>query len=816
MINLSYMQFNLGIHRLYDGGDIMKDSYLVPIEKLKNKCKCDLFNGKTTEDLPASSELIGQERAMEALKYGLAINRKGYNIYVSGLTGTGRNSYSILVAEEFARKRKPPKDWCYVYNFKKPDSPKAIGMNNGQGKIFKKDIEDLIENLKIEIPKALTSKEYESNRRLIYSSYQSKAQEILDGLNDLAKDYNFLFKQTDKGIINVPMKDGRPMTDEEIANLSEEEVDQLMEKSNELTQKSYEYIKRVKELEKKLIVEIENLKEKKVMEVLDIYLDTLIDKYNDNKEICEYLKDLKLDIQKNYVIFLGEDEKNPLLKYKLMEGTIDDLMKRYEINLFMDNSDKSAAPVVREMNPTYYNLLGKIEYVNEMGGFKTDHTKIRPGALHEANGGYIILQAKDVLQSSHAWEGLKRALITEKVKVENITGLNIISETLTPEAIPLDVKVILIGDFYTYQILYNFDDDFKKLFKIRADFDVEIDRTEENIKKIGSFVAYQCKDQNLKPFDKTALAAIIEYSSRLASHQNKLTAKFNELVEVIYEADQWANMKNKSVVTKEEVNLAISKKNYRNNIYEEKIKESIEEGTIIIDTKGEKVGEINGLSVINVGQYMFGRPTKITVNTFAGKDGIINIEREVNQSGSIYDKGVLILGGYLGEKYAQDFPLSLTASITFEQSYSEVDGDSASSTELYALLSSLAEKPIKQSIAVTGSVNQKGLIQPIGGVNEKIEGFYRVCKLKGLTGEEGVIIPYQNIQNLMLDDEVIDAVEKGLFKIYAVKTIDEGIEILTGVKAGNLDEKGEYEKGTINYLVKEKLRYYSELNKTYV
>ena len=793
----------------------MKDAYLVPIEKLKNRCKCSIFNGKTTEELPASSELIGQERAMEALKYGLEINRKGYNIYVSGLTGTGRNSYSMLVAKEFAKKRKPPKDCCYVYNFKKPDSPKAISMNNGQGRTFKKDIEDLIENLKIEIPKALTSKEYESNKGFIYSSYQSKAQEIMDELNNLAKEYDFVFKQTDKGIINIPIKDGRPMTDEEITNLTDEEIDQLMKKSNELTQKSYEYIKRVKELEKKLITEIEELKEKKVKEVLDIYINSLINKYNDNEAICEYLKDLKIDIQENYLLFLGEDEKNPILKYKFAEATIDDMMKRYEVNLFIDNSDKSYAPVIKEMNPTYYNLLGKIEYVNEMGGFKTDHTKVRAGALHLANGGYIILQAKDVLQSLHAWEGLKRALITEKIRVENITGLNIISETLTPEPIPLDVKVILIGDFYTYQILYNFDDDFKKLFKIRADFDMEIDRTEENIRKIGSFVAYQCKDQNLKPFDKTALAAIVEYSSRLASHQDKLTAKFNELVEVIYEADQWANMKNKSVVTREEVNLAINKKNYRNNIYEEKIKEYIEKEIILIDTKGEKVGEINGLSVINVGQYMFGRPTKITVNTFAGKDGIINIEREVNQSGSIHDKGVLILGGYLGEKYAKDFPLSLTASITFEQSYSEVDGDSASSTELYALLSSLAEKPIKQSIAVTGSVNQKGLIQPIGGVNEKIEGFYRICKLKGLTGEEGVIIPYQNIQNLMLDDEVIEDIEKGLFKIYAVKTIDEGIEILTGVKAGKQNRKGEYEKGTINYLVREKLRYYSEISKNY-
>lgn len=793
----------------------MIEKYLVPIENLKKKCTCEIFEGKTTEDLPAYRELIGQERAMEALKYGLSINRKGYNIYVSGLIGTGKNSYSYLVAKEFSQNKKPPKDWCYVFNFKKPDSPRAISLNCGQGKVFKSDIEGVIDELKIEIPKALNSKEFENSRNLTYTVYQNKAQEILSELNNLAKDYNFLFRQTERGILSIPLKDGRPMTDEEINELSSEEVERLMKLSNELNRKALEYVKRIKEVENELIVEIEKLREEKVLEVSSEYLDPLIEKYSENELILEFLKDMKLDIVKHYEVFMQEDSSKSIEGLVLADNVKHDLMKRYEVNLFLDNSHRRSAPVIREMNPTYYNLLGKIEYVNELGGFKTDHTRIRPGSLHKANGGYIILQAKDVLQSASAWEGLKRALITGEIKIENITGLNVISETLNPEPIPLDVKVILIGDFYIYQLLYIKDDDFKKLFKIRADFDVEMDRNEENIRKIGSFVAYQCKEENLKPFDKTALAAIIEYSSRLAEHQDKLTARFNELVEIIYEADQWANMRNKSIVTKDEVNLAIDKRNFRNGIFEQKIIESIEDGTLIIDTNGEKIGEINGLAVIDLGQYTFGRPNKITVNTFAGKEGIINIEREVEQSGSIYDKGVLILSGYLGEKYAKDFPLSLTASITFEQSYSEIDGDSASSTELYALLSSLAEKPIKQSIAVTGSVNQKGIIQPIGGVNEKIEGFYRICKMRGLTGEEGVIIPYQNIKNLMLNDEIIEAVSKGKFKIYTVKTIDEGIEILTGVKAGVLNENGEYEKGTINYLVQKKLKYYSKLSRTY-
>lgn len=793
----------------------MVDHLLVPIEKLKNRCTCDVFQAKTTKELSASRELIGQERAMKALKYGLSIRKKGYNIYVCGITGTGKNSYSYLVAKEFAKERQCGKDWCYVYNFKKPSAPKAIELPCGQGRVFKNLIHDSIKSLEAEIPKALNSKDYESKRNLLYTAYQEKVKQILTELNVLAEKYEFVFKQTERGLISIPLKDNRPMTDEEINQLSRDEIENLMEISQELNQRAYDYVKRIREEERQLVGELKKLKEDKVTEVLNEYMDPLIRKYQDNEKIVEYIRDMKLDILKNYEVFMEEQEGKGIGGALLVESVKDEFMRRYEVNLFMDNNGKRTAPVIRETNPTYYNLLGKIEYVHELGGFKTDHTKIRPGSLHEANGGYIIIQAKDILQSPAAWEGLKRALITEKIKVENITGLNIISETLNPEPIPLDVKVILIGDFYLYQLLYNFDDDFKKLFKIRADFDIEMERSDENIRKIGSFVAYQCKEENLKPFDQGGLSAIIEYSSRLASHQNKLTARFNELVEILYEADQWASMEGKSIVTEVEVKKAIREKKYRNSYFEEKIIEAIEAGTLIIDTEGEKIGEINGLSVMDIGQYAFGRPNKITVNTFAGKDGIVNIEREVNKSGSIHDKGVLILSGYIGEKYARKFPLSLSATITFEQSYSEIDGDSASSTELYALLSSLAEVPIKQSIAVTGSVNQKGLVQPVGGINEKIEGFYKICKLRGLTGEEGVIIPYQNIENLMLDDEVIEAVKEGKFKIYAVKTVDEGIEILTGVKAGKLNENNEYEEGTINYLVEKKLEYYSKLNREY-
>lgn len=785
----------------------MKEKYEVSYELLRKECNPNIFEYDTTENIPGSRELIGQKRAMEALKFGLSVKRKGYNIYVSGITGTGRNSYSYLVAKEFSQNKKIPKDWCYVFNFKRANSPKAISLSPGMGKVFKKDVEKAINNIGTDIPKVLSSKDYEDSKNIIYSQQQGKAEKVIKELNELAKDYGFVFKQTDKGIFSVPLVGDRVMTDKEVQNLSEEEIEKLRDSSNELSKKAFDYVKRIREIENELQSRITKLKEK-VLEVLVLYFDPLEEKFKENKKVKEYFSNMKEDIVKNFEMFLDYGEDKSIENILLPGNKRDDFFKRYEVNLFIDNRDSEGAPVIREMNPNYYNLLGKIEYVNELGGLKTDHTKIRPGSMHEANGGYLIVQAKDILQSKAAWEGLKRAISTEEIVIENITGLNVISETLRPEPIPLDIKVIIIGDYLTYHLLYQYDEEFKKLFKIRADFDIEMERTEENIKKIASFVAYQCKSEGLKPFDRTALAAIIDLSSRIAESQNKLTARFNELVEILYEADAWATEKKKDIVTKEDINRAISNKIYRNNIYEEKLLELIKEGTLLVDTEGYKVGEINGLAVVSIGQYTFGKPSKITVNTFLGKEGIVSIEREVKQSGNIYDKGVLILSGYLGEKYAKDIQLSITASITFEQSYDGVDGDSASSTELYGILSSLGDIPIKQGIAVTGSINQKGVIQPIGGVNEKIEGYYRVCKVKGLEGGEGVMIPYKNLEDLMLNDEVVNAVKNGQFKIYAVKNVDEGIEVLTGLKAGAVDEEG-----TVHYMVKRKLEEYSELSK---
>ncbi len=791
----------------------MLEKYKVPVEKLRNQCDPNIFPYETTEDWIVDRELIGQDRAMEALKYGLSMKRKGYNIYVSGFTGTGRNSYSYLVAKEFANKKSTPCDWCYVYNFKRPNSPKAISLESGKGIGFKHEVEVAIKSIDIEIPKALSSRDYEDSKNAIFNENKKMAEGILMELNSFAKEYNFVFKQTDRGILSIPLINNRPMTDEELDKLSDEEMDRLGNISIELTQKSYDYIKQIKAVETKLKNEIKKLKEEQVALVATTFIGPIQVKYRDNEGITNFLLDMKEDIVKNYEVFLDNEEENYVEKIFFQGNKKEEFLKRYFVNLFIDNSYIQGAPVIREMNPNYYNLFGKIEYANEMGVAKTDHTRIKPGSIHEANGGYILIQAKDILQNRLSWEGLKRAITTGELKIENVYGLNLTSETLNPEPIPLDIKIIIIGDYLTYHILYAYDEEFKKIFRIRADFDTEMERNEENILKIGSFVAYQCKEENLLPFHREALGAIIDLSSRIADEKNKLTASFNQLVEIIYEADGWASSDGKDMVTKEDVYKAILKKQYRNNSYEERLLELIDNGTILIDTEGEKVGEINGLSVIELGQYSFGRPTKITANTYFGKDGIINIEKEAEQSGNIHDKGVLIMSGYLGEKYAQNIQLSMTASITFEQSYDGIDGDSASSTELYAILSSLGDIPIKQGIAVTGSVNQKGIIQPIGGVNEKIEGFFRVCKLKGFKGGEGVIIPSKNIDNLMLNDEVIESVKDGKLTIYAIDTIDEGMEILTGIKAGKLNENGEYEENTINYYVQEKLIYYAMLDK---
>ena len=791
----------------------MSDKYKVALNQLKNVCDISSFEFETTADLYPLQGIIGQKRASEALEFGLDIKKKGYNVFVSGQSGTGRNSYAMSIAEKKAETKKTPNDWIYVHNFKNPDSPIALHLISGLGKNFKKDIENFIQALKKEIPEIFMGKEYENKRNVLIQQYQSYTQVILEELNQTAEKHGFQFKQTERGLISIPLKEDRPMSEEEYKSLNPDEMEELRKNSNALSFETIDIFNKLRSLEEEFRGRIKQLDEKIGFDVVDYHINQLKMKFKDNDCIKEYLELLEDDIVEHIDKFKSENDsepQNPLAIFQVHSKEA--FFDRYEVNLFIDNSENNGAPIINETNPNYYNLLGRIEYKNELGVMKTDFMQIKPGALHQANGGFLILQAVDLLSNPFSWNALKRALKTGEIVIEGLDKQigYVVTSTLKPQAIPLDMKVILIGDPYTYYLLYNYDEDFRKLFKIMADFDIEMDRDKENIYKMARFIATHCEKEGLKHFDKKAVGRMIEYSSRLADNQGKLSSRFNQVVEILYEADRWAEMMGSDIVSLEHVEKAITEKIYRNNKYEEKVLEMFEDGTYLLDVEESKVGEINGLAVTGSGEYSFGKPSKITVATYRGKAGIINIEREVKRSGSIHDKGVLILNGYIGEKFAQDKALALSASIVFEQLYSGVDGDSASSTELYALLSSLSELPIKQSIAVTGSVNQKGKIQPIGGINEKIEGFFKVCKLKGLNGNQGVMMPHQNVKNLMLSDEVITAVQSGMFNIYAIKTVEEGIEILTDTPAGEKNEKGEYPDGSVYYLVKEKLRKFAK------
>ena len=793
----------------------MLDKYKISIEDLEHRCNESILDFKTTEDLDSLDEIIGQDRALESLDFGLQVDKKGYNIFVTGSSGTGRSSYVKFITNEMAKEKQASQDWVYVYNFKNDHNPIALCLARGKGQKFAEDINDIMKNLKKEVKNTFSSKNYENLKSKLIDVYDKEYEITMAEIDDIAENHGFQFnKLEDNTVISVPVKEGKPLTEEELDELSPEDVDDLKIRNNKLNLETVELFNKLRVAAEILDEELRKLDKETANNLVKFYIDKLKSKYKE-EEVQKYLTILHEDIISNIssIRTNGSREKDDL--FGLLDVKKEDIFDRYRVNVFLDNSDEKQAPVIFETNPTYYNLLGNVEYTNEMGVMRTDFTQIKPGSLHRANGGYLIIQARDLLMNGFAWEALKRTLITGEINIEPLERQlgYVVTTTLKPQPIPVDVKVILIGDYYTYSLLYNHDEDFRKLFKVMADFDMEMKKDDENLMKMARFIATHCKKEKLNHFDKSAVCKVLEYSSRLAESKNKLSSQFNQLVEVIYEADYWSKKDKSKLVKAEHVSKALDKKVFRNNKYEEKILEMFEDEDYLLDVEGRKIGEINGLAVMGTGEYSFGKPSKITVSTYAGKLGIINIEREVETSGNIHDKGVMIISGYLGEMYAKQRPLGLTASVVFEQLYSGVDGDSASSTELYAILSSISEVHIKQNIAVTGSVNQRGEIQPIGGVNEKIEGFYKVCKLKGLTGDQGVMIPHQNVKNLMLNDEVISAVKQGEFHIYSVKTIDEGIEVLTDIPAGNKDEDGAYPKGCIHYLVNKKLDEIADMEK---
>jgi len=785
----------------------------LPVDKLRFVCDENIFDFETTASISPLDVMIGQKRAVKAMEFGLFAQNQGYNIFISGLVGTGKITYAKAAVTKVASKKPIPGDWCYVNNFKNSSQPISLLLPAGKGQIFCKDMEELIEDIKTEVGKIFSSDDYEQSKNAIIKVFQGRRSILIDSFNDKAEEYGIMPQWSTTGFIGVPMADGKAIPPEEFQKLDKEEKEKIEKKILTVHEKAMEVVRRMQELEREMREEIRKLDGKVGLFAAGSLIEEVKEKYQEHAGVVEYLEAIKQDAVQNINDFKasnGDDESSNPFAF-LKKNTQDTIRDKYKVNLLVDNRDLKGAPIIVESNPTYYNLVGRVEYETRMGMMSTDFTMIKAGALHKANGGYLILNARDVLTNMGAWEVLKRILKTQQLYVENLSeqyGMMAMA-SLKPKPVPIDVKVILIGNPYLYYLMYNHDEEFGKLFKIHADFDTQMESNTDNIQKMAGFISSTVESKELKHFNRLAVAKMVEYSCRLAGSQKKLTTRFSEVVKILCEADIWATMDNSEIITGEHVKQAIIEKNYRSNKYEEHLQEMFVDGKLMIDTDGKKVGQVNGLAVMAVGEYMFGKPSRITANTYMGKGGIVNIERETKMSGTSHSKGVLILSGYIGQKYAQKLPLALTASITFEQLYGGVDGDSASSTELYALLSSLSGVPIKQYIAMTGSVNQKGEIQPIGGVTEKIEGFFNVCKIKGLTGEQGVMIPHQNVDELALNDEVVDAVSLGKFHIYAVHTIDQGIEILTDVPAGVCHE-GTYPVGSIHYLVSQQLQEYTD------
>ncbi len=791
----------------------MKKKNELNFEDLKMTCDPSVFKFESTEELEPINTGIGQDRGISALEFGIQVNVKGYNLYLEGPSGVGKTMYTKHYLDEISKKKKVPNDWCYIYNFDNPNEPIAVSLPAGQGKEFKESMDGFIKEIKKDIKKTFNADDFEKEKALIRQEFENKRTILMEELNNEAAKHNFQVKSAQNGIYMMPIVNGKTIEEDEFEKLDSNIKQEYEEKSSIVQEQIMNVIGKIKQIERDADKKVSEWQSNIALLTVNVHINFIKSKFKRNKKINKFLNDVKQDVLKNIPIFLEED-KAPSNNQPGPNSKVQDPCLNYRVNLFVDNSSKEGAPVIMDSNYSYHNIFGKLEYENFYGSLKTDHTMLKSGLLQQANGGYIIFQAKDLLSNMQCYESLKKALRVKELSIENVADQrsSMVMVSLKPEPIPLDLKVILIGNSDIYHTLLAMDSDFKKLFKIKVEFEDDAPITPENVNKLARFVHGFCVQENLPQLDKYAMARMVEYSSKIAGSNNKLSTRFNDLAQVIGEAATWANIAKSKIVTKEFIDKALEKRIERVKKYDSRYLEMIKENSLLINTSGYEVGEINGLTVLTIGDYTFGKPAKITVNTYTGKNGIVNIEREVSLSGSSHSKGVFILSAYLGELFAQDIPLCLTASICFEQLYNGVDGDSASSTELYGLLSSLSGIPINQSIAVTGSVNQKGQIQPIGGVNEKIEGFFQICKIRGLDGSHGVMIPIQNVKNLQLSDEVIEAVKNKKFHIYSISTIEEGIEILTGVPAGKKDKYGKFPAGTINYLVYEKLKKYAQIS----
>ena len=794
-------------------------------DQLYTKCDLDFLSFETTKDLEDLNQPLGQEQAINAINFGISMDSYGYNLFCIGSEGTGKSSLVRQILTKAVKKRKTPDDWCYVYNFKTPYKPSAVRMPAGKAKVFAKAVDKLIEEIRVALPAVFDGDEYKTQMKAIEDAFRDQKTQYYDEIQKHTTGKNVSVLRMPVGLVVAPTKDGDVLSPEAFEKLSEEEQQEVLAELNAAQEELEHAVHDIPKWEKEQREEVQRLNEQFASLAIKHLIDGLKRKYRHNKSITAFLRNMHDDIIENVDMFLEDEEEQgsaqmptdeeqamPLLGKQKSDG----FFRRYKVNVLIDHSERNGAPLIFLDHPILTNLIGRIDRQQQYGALITDFNMIKAGALHEANGGFLVIEAKDLLNQTSSWDALKRALRSKKITMEPPSTDGMMTTILEPEAIPLNIKIVLLGEPELYYMLAENDPDFTELFKVEANFLPYMEKTQGNVSKYARLIATQARRNQLRPLEKQAVARLLEHASRLAEDSQKLTAHIASISDLIREANYCAMSDGKSpVITRAHVDRAITSKIKRSDRIQERMTEQIIRGSILIDTDGAVVGQINGLAVLEFGQLSFGKPSRITCLTRMGSGDIIDIEREVDLGGPLHTKGVLILSSFLASRFSQNAPLSMEATLVFEQSYGEVDGDSASSTELYAMLSSLSNVPIRQNLAVTGSVNQFGQIQAIGGVNEKIEGFFDICRLRGLTGTQGVLIPKTNVVNLMLRQDVVDACKEGKFHIYPVSTIDEGIEILTGLPAGKRAADGSYPPDSINGKVQERLNQFLMQNLEY-
>ena len=778
-------------------------------------CDPNRLTFETTAELADFTEVIGQPRATDAIQFGIGIRRDGYNLFVLGAPGTGRHAVTRQFLERRAATESVPSDWCYVNNFKQPHKPRALRLPAGMGVQLHDDMAQLMEDLRSAIPTAFESEEYRARRQELEQELKERQEQAFEELRKEAESHHIALIRTPSGMAFAPTRKGEVLNPEEFQKLPEAAQKRIEAVVSTLEEQLARIIHQFPQWRREGQQRLRDLDRDVTMSAVEHLLDELRKKYAPLPEVVRYLDEVQEAVIENSDDFRRAEESGEMTFLGIpiprsLTGTAS--LRRFQVNVLIDHSATRGAPVIYEDNPSYQSLIGRVEHLAQMGALVTDFTLIKPGALLRANDGYLILDVRKVLMQPYAWEGLKRVLSSHEMRIESLgQALSLVSTvSLEPEAIPLDVKVVLVGERLLYYLLYYYDLDFRELFKVAADFEDSMARREDSDMLYARLIATLARQEGLLALGRQACARAIEHGARLAADAEKLSIRLRDISDLLREADYWARQAKRSVVTGEDVQRAMEAKVYRSDRVRERIQEEIRRGTLLIDTTGERFGQVNGLSVVMLGDFMFGHPSRITAQARLGKGEVLDIQREIELGGPIHSKGVMILAGFLGARYAAGRPLSLSASLVFEQTYGEVEGDSASSAELYALLSALAETPIKQSLAVTGSVNQHGEIQAIGGVNEKIEGFFDVCRARGLTGDQGVLIPAANVKHLMLRHDVVEACAQGKFHVYPVRTVDEGIELLTGVPAGERDDEGLFPDNTINQRVEVKLLVFAE------